>query len=169
VVLRSFPGLKHDAGYKVFMQATKPIESLRNIVQHINGELRNIGFARRASLGAVTWWGRPATADSLPAVWTLQPGSFYPEQRTYSPPINWRGISELREGDIAKVALDTNGQCVDLSDVVARVEAAIRTLEPALQLFSEGKELLGSDMLLCLRLRPVQGGGAERPGTTDAS
>jgi len=47
-VLRSFPGLKQNAVFQLFIRQTAAVESLRDVIQHLNRELRSIGEQQSA-------------------------------------------------------------------------------------------------------------------------
>jgi hypothetical protein len=158
-VLRSFRGLKQNAVFKLFIRATSDVEDLRDVVQHLNQELKAIGNRKASALGTITWLSGSPTEGSPPVAWMLQPGSFYPEQRTFGPVIDLHG--RVVPGEITQICLQTSGVRVDLSDVVRRVQEMLAALEPSLRDQSKGKDLLGSDILLHISLQPVAKGDDE--------
>jgi hypothetical protein len=165
-VLRSFPGLKQNEVFKLFIRATAGVERLRDITQHLNRELKAIDAIQSAALGTITWLGPSPTEDSPPTAWVLQPGSFYNGQRTFGPLIDRE--ARLAPGEIGQVSLVTSGVRVDLTDVVRRIHRMLAALEPSVREHSKGKELLGSDVLLHFTLRPVgDHGGDPSVDTTD--
>lgn len=131
---------------------------LRDVTQHLNRELRAISDRQSAALGAIAWLGPSPAEDSPPTFWVLQPGSFYPKQLTFSPLIDLE--ARLAPGEIAQVSLVTSRVRVDLSDVVRRIRGMLAALEPSIREHSQGKDLLGSDVLLHFSLQPV-----DEPGT----
>ncbi len=153
VVLRSFPGLKQTAVFQLFIRQTAAVESLRNIIQHLSGELHSIGEEQSAPLGTIAWLGPSPNEGSPPTAWILQPGSFYRGQVTFGPMMDLEARIPL--GEICQVHLVTSGVRVDLSDVVERIRIMITSLEPSLREQALGKELLGSDPLMHFALMPV--------------
>ena len=154
-VLRVFPGLKQNEVFKLFMRATAQVESLRDVTQHLNRELRAIGDRQAAALGTITWLGPSPTEDSPPSAWILQPGSFYPDQLTFGPEMDM--LARVAPCEIAQVSLVTSGVRVNLSDVVRRIQAMLGGLEPSIREYAQGKQLLGSDTLIHFLLKPVHG------------
>lgn len=152
-VLRSFPGLKQNAVFQLFVRKTATVESLRDIIQHLNTELKNIGEKQSAALGTITWLG-PSLNEKSPATsWILQPGSFYPDQITHGPLIDLD--ASIPPGHVSQIQLVTSGVRVDLSDVIKRLHTMITSLEPSMKEQSVGKKLMGSDILLHLSLSPI--------------
>lgn len=153
VVIRSFPGLKQNAIFQLFIRQTATIESLRHIIQHLSGELRSIGEEQSAPLGTITWLGPSPNEESPPTAWILQPGSFYRGQVTFGPMVDLE--ARIPPGEIRQVHLVTSGVRVDLSDAVERIRIMIMSLEPSLREQASGKELLDSDALMHFALTPV--------------
>ncbi len=151
-VLRSFPGLKQNAVFQLFIRQTAAVESLRDVIQHLNGELRSIGEQQSAHLGTITWLGPSPNEESPPTAWILQPGSFYRGQVTFGPMMDLEARIPL--GEIRQVHLVTSGVRVDLSDAVERIRIMITSLEPSVRENASGKELLGSDVLMHFALTP---------------
>jgi len=151
-VLRSFPGLKQNAVFQLFIRQTAAVESLRDVIQHLNGELRSIGEQQSAPLGTITWLGPSPNEESPPTAWILQPGSFYRGQVTFGPMMDLEARIPL--GEISQVHLVTSGVRVDLSDAVERIRIMITSLEPSVREHASGKELLGSDVLMHFALTP---------------
>ncbi len=152
-VLRSFPGLKQNAVFQLFIRQTAAVESLRDVIQHLNGELRSIGEQQSSPLGTITWLGPSPNEKSPPTAWILQPGSFYRGQVTFGPMMDLEARIPL--GEIRQVHLVTSGIRVDLSDAVERIRIMITSLEPSAREHSSGKDLLGSDALLHFSMKPV--------------
>jgi hypothetical protein len=153
VVIRQFPGLKHNTAFKLFMRKTAAVESLRNVLQHLNAELDSIGEQQSAALGTITWLS-PSPDESSPALaCIIQPGSYYPGQVTYGPLMDLEAW--IPPGEVRQIHLVTSGARVDLSDTVERIQAMITGLEPSFQEVAEGKNLMGSDVLLCFKLTPT--------------
>ena len=144
-VLRSFPGLKQNAVFQLFIRQTEAVESLRDVIQHLNRELRSIGEQQSAPLGSITWLGPSRNEKSPPTAWVLQPGSFYRGQVTFGPMMDLEARIPL--GEIRQVHLVTSGVRVDLSDTIERIRIMITSLEPSVREHASGKELLGSDVL----------------------
>ena len=160
-VLRSFPGLKQNAVFQLFIRHTATVESLRDVIQHLNRELGSIGKQQSAPLGTLTWLGPSPGEESPPTAWILQPGSFYRGQVTFGPMMGLEARIPL--GEIRQVHLVTSGVRVDLSDTVERIRVMITSLEPSMREHATtGKKLLGSDALMHCVLKPVPdatGGG----------
>ena len=168
-VLRVFPSLKQNEVFKLFIRATAAIEKLRDIIQDLNNELREISHIPAAALGTLTWLGPSPTEDSPPTAWMLQPGSTYHEQRTVGPWVDL--LARLAPGKIAQVSLTTKEVRVDLgSDVVHRIRIMVGGLERFLHEYSQGKELLGSDQFFHFAFRPAEANETDlSPGTAPPS
>jgi len=151
-ILRCFPGLKQNAVFKVFIRATATVEDLRDVIQHINTELKAIGEKKSSALGTLTWLGPSTNEGSPPTAWILQPGSFYPDQITHGPMMDLE--AHVSPKKITQIHLVTSGVRVDLLDVVNRISTMIRSLEPSMKEQSEGKKLMGSDVLMHFSLTP---------------
>ena len=145
-VLRCFPGLKQNAVFQVFIRATASVETLRDVIQHINSELHDIGEKKSSALGTLTWLGPSENEDSPPTAWILRPGSSYPGQITHGPMMDLE--ARIAPGEIAQIHLVTSGTRVDLPDVIKRVGSMIKSLEPSMKEQSAGKKLMGSDVLM---------------------
>lgn len=158
-VLRSFPGLKQNAVFQLFIRQTAAVESLRDLIQHLNRELRSIGEQQSAPLGTITWLGPSPNEESPPTAWILQPGSFYRGQVTFGPMMDLEAKIPL--GEIGQIHLVTSGVRVDLSDTVERIRIMITSLEPSVREHASGKQLLGSGALMHFTLTPT-------PDTTTA-
>lgn len=152
-LLRSFPGLKQNSVFQVFIRGTASIETLRDVIQHLNSELRDIGEKQSAALGTLTWIGPSDDENSPPTSWILQPGSFYPGQVTYGPMIDLE--ARIGPGEVSQIHLVTSGVRVDFQDVIDRIRTMITSLEPSIQEHSIGKDLMGSDVVMQLHLKPV--------------
>ncbi len=152
-VLRSFPGLRQNTVFQLFIRQTAAVESLRDVIQHLNGELRSIGEQQSAPLGTITWLGPSPNEESPPTAWILQPGSFYRRQVTFGPMVDLEARIPL--GEIRQVHLVTSGVRVDLSDAVERIRKMITSLEPSVREHASGKEALGSDVLMHFALMPI--------------
>jgi len=152
-VLRRFPGLKKNAVFRVFKRATASVEALRNVIQHINSELHDIGDKKSSALGTLTWLGPSENNDSPPTAWILQPGSSYPGEITHGPMIDLD--AQVAPGEISQIHLVTSGARVDLPDVIKRIGSMIKSLEPSMKEQSSGKELMGSDALMHFSLTPI--------------
>ena len=152
-VLRTFPGLKQNSVFKLFIKKTADVEALRDIHQHLNREMENIGKRHAAALGTLTWIGPSPAPDSPPTAWVLQPGSFYPGQFAMGPKIDL----EAREprGRISQMRLVTSGIQVDLSAVVNEILDMTKSLEPSIRESATGKELLASDIWVHFALKPL--------------
>ena len=122
-VIRKYPGLKQNTpAFQLFIRKTAAVESLRNILQHLDGELQSIGEQQLAALGTITWLGPSANEESPPGSWTLQPGSFYRGQLTFGPEMDLG--ARILPDEIRQIHLVTSGTRVDLSDTVERIKAA---------------------------------------------
>ena len=152
-VLRNSPGLKQNTQFQLFMRQTVSVESLRNVIQHLNVELRSIGEQQSAPLGTITWLGPSPNEESPPTSWVLQPGSFYRGQVTVGPMMDLE--SRMPLGQIGHVHLVSSGVHVDLSDTVERIRVMITSLEPAVRERALGKKLLGTDVLQHHTLTPI--------------
>ena len=158
-VLRTFPGLKQNPVFQLFIRKTATVESLRDIIQHLNSELKNIGKKQSAALGTITWLGPSLNNKSPATAWILQPGSFYPDQITHGPLIDL--YANIPLGHVSQIKLVTSGVRVDLSDVIKRLHTMITSLEPSMKEQSVGKELMGSDILLHFTLTPIPEGNTK--------
>lgn len=152
-VLRNFPGLKQNDVFKLFIRTTALVEDLRDIVQHLNAELRVIGNQKASALGTITWLAGPESEGLPPVAWMFEAGSTYDKQRTVGPVVDL--LTTVAPGKIAHVSLRTSGVRVDLSEVVRRVRDMLLGLEQPLRDHSNGKELMGSDVLVEFSLQPV--------------
>lgn len=152
-VLRVTPGLKHNAGFELFMRRTQAIEKIRDVVQHLNREVDAIAQSGRAALGTVTWLGPPKVPGSPPTAWALQAGTLYANQMTFGPMIDLE--STLTSGEFLDVSLSTLGVTLNLSKLVAHAQAMVQSLEPSLQEYAAEKERFGSDQLFSVSLVPV--------------
>ncbi len=158
-VLRSFPGLKQNAVFQLFIRQTATVESLRDVTQHLNRELHSIGEQQSAALGTITWLGASPNEESPATAWILQPGSFYRGQVTLGPVIDRE--ARIPVGELRQVHLVTSGVRVDLSDTVQRIRIMITSLEPSVGKHASGKELLGSDVLMHFAFTPSPDASAE--------
>lgn len=153
-VLRVFPSLKQNEVFKLFIRQTAPVETLRDVVQHLNGELANIAAQQSSALGTITWLGPSPHERAPPTAWILQPGSFYPGQATFGPMMDLEAY--LGPGEVRQIHLVTSDVRVNLSDVIDRIRTMIRSLEPSVREHSGGKELLGSDVLMHFEFTPKE-------------
>jgi len=65
-LLRDTPGIKHDAQYELFMRKTKDVESLRDVIQHLNGEIvGKLIYAKIPAWGRLSWVWKPQNSDHL--------------------------------------------------------------------------------------------------------
>ena len=152
-VFRVAPRLKHNEVYNLFMRSTENLEQLRDVVQHLNNELSQIGESRASALGTITWLGPSPATDAPPSCWTLQPGTSYPEQRTLGPLVD--RLSYLPAGAVDQIVLRTSRVKVDLGEISRRVSSVIQSLEVPLREYAEGKPRLGSNRLVSFELTPV--------------
>lgn len=157
-VLRCFPGLKQNAVFQVFIRGTASVETLRDVIQHLNNELRDIGEKQSSALGTITWLGPSVEDHSPPTAWILQPGSFYPGQITHGPMMDLE--ARVPPGEISQIHLVTSGVRVDLPDVIKRIRTMIASIEPSMREHCTGRELMGSDVVMHFSLIPVYETGA---------
>ena len=152
-VVRSMPGLKHNHEYELFMRGTNSVEQLRNVVQHLNQELKTIAERRTASMGTLSWLG-PSPAPDCPATaWILQWGSYYPELRTVGSRIDL--LTGVTEGGVEDICLTTSATRVDLTHTCDRIQRLIRAIEAAARKLPAKSGKLGSDVLMHFELRPA--------------
>lgn len=152
-VVRSMPGLKHNHEYELFIRGTKNVEELRDVVQHLNRELKNIAQRRTASMGTLTWLGPSPSTDSPATAWILQCGSFYPEQMTIGPEMDL--LTGVREGGVEDICLTTSVTRVNLTQTYDRIQRLIRGIKGAARNVPAEKGRLGSDVLMHFELMPV--------------
>lgn len=154
-LLRSCPGLKHNAIYELFIRNTAIVEELRDSIQHLNNrELQQVANAALAPLGTITWIAGAALCGGRSTGFTLEAGSRYPGLTTYGPVFDLERVP--LDDQLHDIRLALTEKSASLDDLVARVASMIRSLEPNLRTFSEGKPLLGSDQLTGFALEPVQ-------------
>lgn len=157
-MLRCFPGLKQNAVFQVFIRGTASVETLRDVIQHLNNELRDIGEKQSSALGTITWLGPSVEEHSSPTAWILQPGSFYPGQITHGPMMDIE--ARVSPGEISQIHLVTSGVRVDLPDVIKRIRTMIASIEPSMREHCTGRELMGSDVVMHFSMIPVSETGA---------
>jgi len=152
IVLTATPGIKHNHVYELFIRGTAGVESLRNAVQHISGELDQIAAQAQAPLGTLTWLGPSAAPNGPPTMFLLNVCTPYPGQLAFGPIVDLQ--SRLQEGTIANVKLSLSRSQLDITDAQNRLKSFVRSLAPAIATASADKPSFGADRLMRFQLIP---------------
>ena len=155
VVLQQTPRIKHNHAYELFMRRTEPVTEMRNAAQHLNQVLPNIAAQSQGAYGTLTWV-LGAGEDRVPKPLMLNIGTAY--GRVVGPVIDFE--ERLPVGKIRRVRLELADQLLILSDVYEYLTSMIRSLEPPLAEFAEGKPKYAADQFVNFNLIPVNEEGA---------
>ena len=152
-VLRSTPGIKHNEVFELFMRRTAGVEPLRHIVQHLNNQIRKIAADGWSALGTLTWIGPSVDPNGPGRMCILQPGTFYPSEKTVGPMVDLAATAP--PGQIADISLTTSGVRVNLSHVIQALRENFKSLEVPVGEIDSEKGHRGSDALIRIDLIPV--------------
>ena len=120
VLITRLPGLRSKSpGAQVIVRALKPVEDLRNAVQHMDGEIGPLSATNLPLWGAIAWVQRGPDDDVLRSR-TLLAGFWMDPMtavRMNVPAIHPAG--EKIESPVGPIKLTAAGRTVSLSDLVA--------------------------------------------------
>jgi hypothetical protein len=120
VLITRLPGLRSKSpGAQVIVRALKPVEDLRNAVQHMDGEIGPLSATNLPLWGAIAWVQRGPDDDVLRSR-TLLAGFWMGPMtavRMNAPAIHPAG--EKIESPVGPIKLTAAGRTVSLSDLVA--------------------------------------------------
>ncbi len=150
VVLQQTPRIKHDYVYELFMRRTKPVTDMRNVAQHLNQALPNIAAQSQGAYGTLTWV-LGVGEGHVPKPLMLNIGTAY--GRVVGPVIDFE--ERLPVGTISRIRLELADQFLMLSGVYEHLTSMVRSLEPPLAEFAEGKPKYGADQFVNFDLIPI--------------
>lgn len=129
-LLISMPGVKKGApGRVIFMKNTDEVDSLRNIIQHLNKktEVENLTQTKSAALGTLTWTVAKDTEPGKIYSCYLRPGTLHTMTAPFV--IHTRNIRY----PIDNVTLSISSEAVGLSDIMISLTKLASSIEKNLK------------------------------------
>jgi hypothetical protein len=127
VLVEATRGLKRGPAVESFYRSVEDVETLRNAVQHLPGEVAELEKNGRPLWGTLSWVYRESPAATKIAILLLVPGTIAPTEGL--PMVN--PLGKEVEAPIGLVTLFAKEVTVCLSDVVQAVERFAERLERA--------------------------------------
>jgi hypothetical protein len=118
VLVQGMPGLKRGPAVVSFLKDIGPIETLRNAVQHLYGEVDKIHEDGRPLWGSLSWVRPPAPDTKEGSISWFVPGTLAVTNDL--PPVTLAGKSI--EYPVGYIQLRAAGETVCLSDAMASVQ-----------------------------------------------
>jgi hypothetical protein len=148
-LLKQCPGIKQKSpGMILFFKATEAVESLRNIVQHLETEIYNFINNNFAIWGEIIWIYVPNPSINLVHSCSIIAGTLFRNMNFQM--INLAGKSLLPPIDLITLIAAGNNIC--LSDVMEKIETLTKKIEDTMR--EQFKELpqAGADLFFCAEM-----------------
>ena len=152
-LLAQFPKLKQKLpNLQVFYRATTGVETFRNVIQHLRGEIDKLAENGLPVWGSLTWRVQIDPATGEEAGFGVCAGTFYPGASIYL-----SQFGDRLAKPIGRVCLNMGMVKLDLGELIRSIEPVIRFLEKGLAEQLPNEPHNAADALIQIIVKPTAG------------
>jgi len=156
-----FPNMSRRTRYEVFRRKTARIDALRNAVQHLRGEIRNLATTKEPVWGTISWFTLTNAEPPIGFSCLLVAGTLTAHARA---PIADPAGKQIRSR-VDFVSLHAHGISISLSECMLAVETLAKAFEEAMAPQFEGHRTSGTDLVFCAQMKFYSPRGSESSET----
>ncbi|NQU23498.1 MAG: hypothetical protein HQ567_19635 [Candidatus Nealsonbacteria bacterium] len=152
-LLEQMPQFKRGGSptYQLFRRKSDAVESLRNIVQHLRGEIQGLATGNWPVFGVISWLAVLDEEEGIVSSGVMAAGRILPGSREAINP-----CSHHPRTLVDHVTLEHQSNRLSLSGTMKEVKKIVRAIEPSLKEQFSGHGSGGGDLLVCIecQLKP---------------